>query len=73
MSNLDGYVRMSRRDKTAITGEMMKLIEFLDDAGGEADLCPQCGEIKSKDVKYCDSCGAKLKPVVKVKRILDNI
>jgi ribosomal protein L37AE/L43A len=52
---------------------MKNLIEKLNEMEGVAEICPQCDELFSKGIIYCDKCGEKIapdRPQVKVKRIL---
>ena len=64
---------MSHTNKRTIIRAMKNLIEKLDQMEGVAEICPQCGELFSKGIIFCDTCGEKIapnRPRVKVKRIL---
>ena len=64
---------MSHKKKRMIINAIKNLIEKLDEMEGVAEICPQCDELFSKGIIYCDKCGEKIapdRPQVKVKRIL---
>ena len=64
---------MSHTNKGTIIRAMKNLIEKLEQMEGVAEICPQCGELFSKGIIFCDKCGEKIapnRPRVKVKRIL---